>query len=71
MTVEYLTKGKKKGVFLSVEDWDSIQKELNLLKDEISEIEKRRKEILKNFNKSKKEKLKFSSDLNQLKTALK
>ncbi len=70
MTVEYLTKGKKKGVFLSMSDWQSLRKELELLHLFVHSIEKRRKEILDNYRKAKKEKHHFSSDISELKAAL-
>lgn len=70
MEVEYLTKGKKKGVFLSMKDWRSLKKELQTLQSKVDVIEKRRSEILVNYNKSKKETRRFSSDINELKAAL-
>ena len=73
MTVQYLTntKGKKTGVFLSISDWDQIQKELELLHKRISQIDQKRKLIRFNFIKSKKESKKFSSDQEALKAMLK
>jgi peptidoglycan hydrolase CwlO-like protein len=70
MEVEYLTKGKKKGVFLLIQDWRSLKKELQKLQHKVDVIEKRRSEILANYNKSKKESRRFSSEISQLKAAL-
>jgi hypothetical protein len=73
MTVQYIidTKGKKKGVFVSLNDWLSLQKELDILHKKIASIDKRRKEIKANYLKSKTEKKQFSSDINDLKSLLK
>ena len=71
MTVQYLTKGKKKGVFLSLNDWQSLREELESLHILIASIEKRRKAIFLNFKHAKKEKHIFSSDISELKAALK
>lgn len=71
MTVEYLVKGKKKGVFLSLSDWNSIKKELESLHLFVEALEKRRDKILRNYKKAKKEKHHFSSDISELKASLK
>ena len=71
MTLHYLTRGKKKGVFLTLRDWNSVKKELEELQTQLSRIEKRRKEIMLNFNMSKKETHKYSSRISDLKAMLK
>ena len=71
MTVQYLTQGRKKGVFISLDAWRALQKELDTLHVEIANINAKRVEILRNFARSKKEKKKFSSDINELKGILK
>ncbi|HLG35661.1 MAG TPA: hypothetical protein VI757_12335 [Bacteroidia bacterium] len=71
MTIQYLTKGKKKGVFLSLRDWNSVKKELQELQAQLSSIETRRKEILLHFSMSKKEVHRFSSRISDLKSMLK
>jgi len=70
MTVHYITRGKRKGVFLSSRDWNTVRKELETLHARLASIEKRRMEILLNFKKSKKEKHSFSSSLSDLKSAI-
>ena len=52
MTIQYLTKGKKKGVFLSLRDWNSVKKELQELQTQLYSIEARRKDIMQNFSMS-------------------
>ena len=73
MTVQYLTdvKGKKKGVFLNMTDWQLLQKKLDALHIKLTEIEKKRKEILTDYKKSKTEKHHFSSNVDTLKASLK
>jgi peptidoglycan hydrolase CwlO-like protein len=73
MNVQFITdfKGRKKGIFLSLADWNSVQKQLELLQSKVSSIEKRRNQILTNLKKSKGEKHIFSSDIRQLKSILK
>ena len=73
MTLQYITdtNGKRKGVFLSMDDWNSVKKKLDNADGKLKQIEKRRAEILKNYKSSKKDKHTFSSDISQLKKMLK
>ena len=71
MTVQYLKQGTKRGVFIPLDAWRALQKELEALHVEISNLKERRAEILRNFIRSKKEKKKFSSDISELKGMLK
>lgn len=70
MTVHYITRGNKKGVFLSVRDWNAVKKELDTLQATMKSIEKRRREILHHFKRAKKETQKFSSSVSELKASL-
>jgi len=71
MTIHYVTRGNKKGVFLSVRDWNAVKKKLETLQSDLESIEKRRREILHNFKRAKKEAHKFSSSVSELKKNLK
>ena len=73
MSIQYLidTRGKKKGVFLSINDWKTFQAQLHSMQARLSAIEKKRSQILRNYRQSKNEKLVFSSDINHLKQLLK
>lgn len=73
MSIQYLTdtSGKKKGVFLSITDWKSIQTRLQIMQSRLSAIEKKRSHIQQSYRQSKNEKLVFSSDITHLKQLLK
>lgn len=73
MTLQYVTdiKGKRRGVFLSIEDWNRVKEKLDSISLKLKLIEKKRSDVLKNYKKSKKEKHVFSSDISQLKNMLK
>lgn len=73
MTLQYIidNRGRKKGVFLSLHDWLNLKKELDLLHKKISSIEIRRKQIRRNFLKSRREKQNFSFDISDLKEMVK